>query len=80
MPTCSAAAPRRPFSAGLQSSGELDGELVMAGARAHNRWLAELCSASPERRCGVATVPILHDIDGAVAEMSRVAATPGCGR
>src|SRR5215471_13572888 len=42
-----------PFSAGLQSSGELDGELVMAGARAHNRWLAELCSASPERRCGV---------------------------
>jgi len=56
-----------PFSAGLQSSGELDGELVMAGARAHNRWLAELCSSSPERRCGVATVPILHDIDGAVA-------------
>ena len=30
-----------PFSAGLQSSGELEGELVMAGARAHNRWLAE---------------------------------------
>jgi predicted TIM-barrel fold metal-dependent hydrolase len=62
-----------PFSAGLQSSGELDGELVMAGARAHNRWLAELCSASPERRCGVATVPILHDIDGAVAEIGRIA-------
>ena len=52
-----------PFSAGLQSSGELDGELVMAGARAHNRWLAELCSESPERRCGVATVPILHDVE-----------------
>ncbi|MGZ4710636.1 MAG: amidohydrolase family protein, partial [Acidimicrobiales bacterium] len=62
-----------PFSAGLQSSGELDGALVMAGARAHNRWLAELCSSSPERRCGVATVPILHDIDGAIAEMQRVA-------
>jgi len=62
-----------PFSAGLQSSGELDGDLVMAGARAHNRWLAELCSSSPERRCGVATVPILHDIDAAVAEMHRVA-------
>ena len=68
-----------PFSAGLQSSGELDGELAMAGARAHNRWLAELCSASPERRCGVATVPILHDIDAAVAEMHRVAAA-GLGR
>ena len=62
-----------PFSAGLQSSGDLDGELVMAGARAHNRWLAELCSESPERRCGVATIPILHDVDAAVAEMQRVA-------
>lgn len=62
-----------PFSAGLQSSGELDGELVLVGARAHNRWLAELCSESPERRCGVATVPILHDIDAAVEEMRRVA-------
>jgi predicted TIM-barrel fold metal-dependent hydrolase len=62
-----------PFSAGLQSDGSLDGELVMAGARAHNRWLAELCSSSPERRCGVATIPILHDIDAAVEEMGRVA-------
>jgi predicted TIM-barrel fold metal-dependent hydrolase len=62
-----------PFSAGLQSSGELDGDLVMVGARAHNRWLAELCSDSPERRCGVATIPILHDVDSAVAEMRRVA-------
>ena len=64
-----------PFSAGLQSSGELDGELVMVGARAHNRWLAELCSDSPERRCGVATVPILHDIPAALVEMRRVADT-----
>jgi predicted TIM-barrel fold metal-dependent hydrolase len=47
----------------------------MAGARAHNRWLAELCSESPERRCGVATIPILHDVAGAVAEMQRVAAS-----
>jgi predicted TIM-barrel fold metal-dependent hydrolase len=62
-----------PFSAGLQSSGDLDGELVMAGARAHNRWLAELCSDSPERRCGVATIPILHDVGAAVAEMQRIA-------
>jgi predicted TIM-barrel fold metal-dependent hydrolase len=64
-----------PFSAGLQSSDELDGELVMAGARAHNRWLADLCSDSPERRCGVAVIPILHDIPGAVAEMGRAAAS-----
>ena len=46
----------------------------MAGARAHNRWLAELCSDSPERRCGVATVPVLHDIAEAVAEIERLAA------
>jgi predicted TIM-barrel fold metal-dependent hydrolase len=63
-----------PFSAGLQSSGELDGALVMAGARAHNRWLAELCADHPERRCGVATIPILHDVPAAIAEMQRVAA------
>lgn len=63
-----------PFGAGLGSSGDLDGELVMAGAQAHNRWLAELCAESPERRCGVATVPVLHDIEGAVAELERVAA------
>ncbi len=63
-----------PFSAGLGSSGDLDGELVMAGARAHNRWLGDLCSESPERRCGVATVPVLHDVDEAVTEIDRIAA------
>lgn len=63
-----------PFGAGLHSSGDLDGELVMAGARAHNRWLTEMCSVTPERRCGVATVPILHDVDAAVAEIERIAA------
>ena len=62
-----------PFGAGLGSSGDLDGELVMAGARAHNRWLAELCSESPERRCGIATVPILHDIEEALTEIRRIA-------
>jgi predicted TIM-barrel fold metal-dependent hydrolase len=68
-----AGAASAPFSAGLGSSGDLDGELVMAGARAHNRWLRELCETSPARRCGVATVPILHDIDAAVAEIEAVA-------
>jgi predicted TIM-barrel fold metal-dependent hydrolase len=42
----------------------------MAGARAHNRWLAELCATSPERRAGVAIVPIF-DVDAAVAEIVR---------
>jgi predicted TIM-barrel fold metal-dependent hydrolase len=68
-----AGAASAPFHAGLGSAGDLDGELVMAGAVAHNRWLEELCSSSPERRCGVATVPILHDIEAAVAEIERLA-------
>ena len=54
-----------PFGAGLGFGGEFDAELLMAGARAHNRWLAELCSDSPDRRCGLAIAPILHDIDDA---------------
>jgi len=60
-----------PFGAGLGQSGELDPTLLLAGARAHNRWLAELCAESPDRRAGVAIVPILHDIDAAVAEIRR---------
>ncbi len=60
-----------PFGAGLGATGDTPPELLMAGARAHNRWLAELCHASPERRAGVAVVPILADIDAAVAEIRR---------
>ena len=62
-----------PFGAGLGSSGDSDPVLVMAGARAHNRWLADLCSVSPERRAGVALVPILHDFDAAIAEIEWAA-------
>ncbi len=59
-----------PFGAGLGMSGDSAPELVLAGARAHNRWLAELCSESPERRAGVALIPsILHDPEVAVAEV-----------
>ncbi len=62
-----------PFGAGLAQSGSLDPGRAMAGARAHNRWLAELCSHSPERRAGVAVVPILADGYAAVAEITRAA-------
>ena len=34
-----------------------DPELAYAGARAHNRFLAEICCHSPERRGGIALVP-----------------------
>jgi predicted TIM-barrel fold metal-dependent hydrolase len=43
-------------------------ELRIAGVRAYNRWLAELCAGHPERMAGVAVLP-LEDIDAAVAEI-----------
>jgi predicted TIM-barrel fold metal-dependent hydrolase len=64
-----------PFGAGLGMSSQTDPELLMAGARAHNRWLAELCAGSPERRAGVALVPIHHDVDAAVTEIRRAHAS-----
>ena len=59
-----------PFGAGLGLSGDLDPELGLAGAKAHNRWLADLCSVSPERRCGAALVPITGPIDDSLAEIT----------
>ena len=58
-----------PFGAGLSMSADVEPELMLAGARAHNRWLAELCAVAPERRGGVALAPILHDPQAAVAEI-----------
>jgi predicted TIM-barrel fold metal-dependent hydrolase len=58
-----------PFGAGLSLPTEgIVPELQWAGARAHNRWLAELCQMAPERRAGVAIVPALWDVEEAVAE------------
>jgi hypothetical protein len=36
-----------PFGAGLGLSGDMDPEIGLAGAQAHNRWLADLCSTVP---------------------------------
>jgi predicted TIM-barrel fold metal-dependent hydrolase len=59
-----------PFGAGLSLPTEgINPELQWAGARAHNRWLAEFCSLAPERRAGVAITPILWDVDAAVKEI-----------
>ncbi|HUY86766.1 MAG TPA: amidohydrolase family protein, partial [Acidimicrobiales bacterium] len=60
-----------PFGAGLGMTGDLDPSLGLAGSRAHNRWLAELCSNRPERRCGVALVPITAAIDDVLEEIRR---------
>jgi len=59
-----------PFGAGLSLPTEnVVPELQWAGARAHNRWIAELCQMAPERRAGVAVVPALWDVDEAVREL-----------
>ncbi|MGD9703766.1 MAG: amidohydrolase family protein [Acidimicrobiia bacterium] len=60
-----------PFGAGLGMSGDMDPALGLAGAIAHNRWLAELCAHSPERRRGVALVPITAELDQVLAEIRR---------
>jgi predicted TIM-barrel fold metal-dependent hydrolase len=61
-----------PFGVGLGLSGDQDPDLGMAGARAHNRWLAEFCAQrSPERRCGVALIPITGEVGAVVAEVRR---------
>jgi predicted TIM-barrel fold metal-dependent hydrolase len=46
-------------------------ELRMAGARAYNRWLAEFCSAAPDRFLGVIAIPTLGNVDAAVTEVRR---------
>ena len=62
-----------PFGAGLAAGQITDPRLAYAGARAHNRWLEEFCSTSPERRAGVARVPITQGVDEAVKEVEALA-------
>ena len=56
-----------PFGAGLGlSPREAVPELQWAGAMAHNRWLSELCSNDTARHLGVASIPLLFDVQQAV--------------
>jgi predicted TIM-barrel fold metal-dependent hydrolase len=66
-----------PFGAGLSAGAIADPELAFAGARAHNRFLAEMCSGSPERHGGIALVPITHGVERSVAEIEWLATQPG---
>jgi predicted TIM-barrel fold metal-dependent hydrolase len=59
-----------PFGSGLGSGQGFDPAQVIAGAKAHNRWLAEFCAKSPERRIGIAVVPITAGVDAAVEEIA----------
>jgi len=59
-----------PFGAGISLPTEdIVPELQWAGARSHNRWLAELCQMAPERRAGIAIVPLLWDVDEGIKEL-----------
>lgn len=43
-----------------------------AGARAHNRWLAEFCAEEPDRRAGIGLIH-LNDIDHAIEDVNWIA-------
>ncbi len=62
-----------PFAAGLglPAHADIDPELQWAGARAHNRWLAEFLSPDPVRHIGIASVPLLWDVEEGIAEARR---------
>jgi predicted TIM-barrel fold metal-dependent hydrolase len=62
-----------PFGSGLGSGADADPAAVMAGARAHNRWLADFCTAAPDRLLGCAVVPITCGIEAAITEIKAAA-------
>jgi predicted TIM-barrel fold metal-dependent hydrolase len=58
-----------PFGAGLlQYRSRIDPDQNLAGIRAYNRFLADLCNANPGRHAGVALVNV-DDIDVTVQEV-----------
>jgi len=58
-----------PFGAGLmQYRAKIDPDQNLAGVRAYNRFLADLCNAHPGRHAGVALINV-DDIDVSVAEV-----------
>jgi predicted TIM-barrel fold metal-dependent hydrolase len=58
----------------LGATGRLnDAEAAVEVMRIYNEWLAEFCSAHPERFAGLASIPN-HPIEAAIAEVKRVAA------
>lgn len=56
-----------PFGAGFSMPPEdVNPELQWAGCIAHNRWMAEFVQTAPERRIGLACIPVFWDIPRAV--------------
>src|SRR3954451_24235583 len=62
-----------PFGSGLGSGADADPASVRAGARAHNRWLADYCATNPDRRIGIAVVPVTAGVDDALVEVHAAA-------
>ena len=62
--------PGVPFDAFPQNGSEGDRELVLAGTRIYNRWLADRCSTHTGRHAGIALVTI-DDIGQTVVEVER---------
>jgi predicted TIM-barrel fold metal-dependent hydrolase len=62
-----------PFGSGLASGVNAESGAVKAGARAHNRWLADFCATNPHRRIGVAVVPVTAGVEDAVHEVLAAA-------
>ncbi len=59
-----------PFGGGFSMPAEgVVPELQWAGCRAHNRWMSEFVSMAPERRVGLACVPVFWEVADAVAEI-----------
>lgn len=68
-----------PFGADLAlPTKNIVADLQWAGARAHNRWLAEFRARDPVRRFGVGLCPLLWDVERAVQEV-RFGADNGLG-
>lgn len=60
--------PGVPFGAFPMTGAETDRDLVFAGMRIYNRWLADRVSAQPHRHAGIALIAI-DDIERTVAEI-----------
>ena len=77
-----------PFGAGFSMSPNgANAELMWAGCDAHNRFIAEFVQTAPERRIGLACIPVYWDVDLAVQKtiearkngLSGVLLPPLCG-
>jgi predicted TIM-barrel fold metal-dependent hydrolase len=77
-----------PFGAGFgMHPAGANAELMWAGCDAHNRFIAEFVQTAPERRIGLACIPVYWDVDLAVEKTkeakrnghSGVLLPPMCG-